>query len=234
MKYKFIIMGLLLLVVAGCTETTTTSTVDGYYSCFSGDTEMISAEFASYAPTSSESDTYEPGEEIDIEILLNNKLPVDIDAGAVKFRLTQNAAIESVFTGAEVVTNNDLYAIDTETCGTEEDEVEIGPLVYQKDIDTKVKETITEIDNTVPLKSYTIAKFNNNTCKNNITSTLLIKFSELIPLKKLFIIYPLVMIIQVHHMLYYYLLKIALIILQKLSYHLVLQHHAIVYIVHRL
>ena len=145
MKYKFIIIGLLLLLVAGCSDTSTVSTVDGYYSCFSGDTEMVEAAFASYAPTSSEADTYEPGEEIDIEIVLGNKMPVDIDEGKIKLRLTQNAAIDTVFSGASVVTNPELYAIDTETCSTEhnEEEAEIGPLIYQKDIDTQVKETIT-------------------------------------------------------------------------------------------
>ena len=50
MKYKFIVMALLLLVVVGCGETSTVSTVDGYYSCFSSDTDMIDAVFADYAP----------------------------------------------------------------------------------------------------------------------------------------------------------------------------------------
>tara|TARA_Y100000310_G_scaffold340693_1_gene437371 strand:+ start:4025 stop:4936 length:912 start_codon:yes stop_codon:yes gene_type:complete len=142
MNYKLIGLMLLLFVVAGCAESGTTSTTEGYYSCFGDEDQMIEAYFADYAPLSSESNTYQPGEQIDIEVVLDNKMPLEIPESQVKVRLTGDAAIDTIFSGASVETNPVLYAADQDTCSANDDEVNIGPLIYQKELDTKISKEI--------------------------------------------------------------------------------------------
>lgn len=141
MNYKLIGLMVLLLTIAGCTGETT-STMEGYYSCFGDDTTMIDAYFAEYAPMSSEANTYQPGEGIDVEVILENKMPIEISEGKVKVRLMGEAAVDTTFSGAKVVTNPELYAVDQQTCMINEEEIELGPISYLKNIDTKISKDI--------------------------------------------------------------------------------------------
>jgi hypothetical protein len=143
LKKGVILLSLLaILFISACTTTTTSYGVDGAYSCFGDDEKMITAEFAEFAPVSSEASPYAPGEDIDVEIVLKNKLTRDIPEGNVKIRLTGDAAIDSIFSGAQVVSAESLFGIDSETCREEDIEVELGPIVYQGDVTTKVSREI--------------------------------------------------------------------------------------------
>ena len=132
-----------LLLISACTTTQTSSSVQGAYStCYGDDSQMITAEFANFAPVSSESSPYRPGEDIDVEVVLTNKLPSDIDAGKVKVRLTGETAISSIFSGAQVVSADKLYSSDPDTCSLETTEVNIGPIVYEGLTTTKISKTV--------------------------------------------------------------------------------------------
>lgn len=133
-----------LLFILACASTQTTSGVEGAYAaCFGDDTQMVTATFADFAPVSSETAPYHPDEDIEIQVDLVNKNTQDIDSGKLKVKLTGDAAHSSIFSGANVVSADTLYAIDPETCLTETSDVEIGPLTYQVDITTKVSKEIT-------------------------------------------------------------------------------------------
>lgn len=137
----FFILGLIFLFA--CTPAARTSGVEGAYAnCYGDETQMVIAEFAAFAPVSSETAPYHPGEDIDIEVSLVNQNTQDIDAGDVKVRLF-GEALTSIFSGAQVKSADALYAIDPETCITETSEVEIGPLKYEGDTTTKITKEIT-------------------------------------------------------------------------------------------
>jgi hypothetical protein len=142
MKKSLIILLLLVLAVAGCTTQKTTGGVTGAYAnCYGGEQQMVTAAFADYAPVSLEESPYAPGEEIDVEVILNSKYSDDITKA--KVRLTGDAAIDTIFSGAKEGNAGTLYAIDSETCLQEPTEVEVGPIIYKGDITTKVSKEIT-------------------------------------------------------------------------------------------
>ena len=133
-----------LLLITGCTTGKTSTGVIGAYStCYGDETQMITAQFADFAPVSSEENPYTAGEDIDIEVILTNKFTKDIEAGMVKVRLTGDSAIDSIFSGAQEVSADTLYAIDTQTCLEETTEVNLGPITYQGDISTPINKEIT-------------------------------------------------------------------------------------------
>jgi hypothetical protein len=140
-EYIFMIFLLGILFISGCGGETETTT-EGYYNCHSGDITMIDAYFYEYAPLSAAESPYQAGEEIDIEVILENKMPEDIDAGKVKVRLKGDAAIDSIFSGAQLATSSELYGIDKDTCTVSEDEVELGPIVYEQDLTTEITKEI--------------------------------------------------------------------------------------------
>jgi hypothetical protein len=132
-----------IFFLSACTtDTGSVSGVDGAYTCFGDEEQMVLAEFAEFAPVSSEDSPYQPGEEIDIEVVLTNKLPTDIDAGNLKVKLTGEAAIGTIFSGASEESATLLYGTDPQTCLEEEIEIDIGPIVYQGDITTKINKEI--------------------------------------------------------------------------------------------
>lgn len=147
MKLKHLIFGVFLIglfILAGCTSSKTTNGPQGaYVACYGDEKKMITAAFDEFAPVSSETSPYQAGEEIETNVKLTNKFPEDIDTGKVKVRLTGDAAIESVFTGAKEVSADTLYGADIQTCLTEETDVDAGPIVYQGDISTKISKEIT-------------------------------------------------------------------------------------------
>ncbi|MBT3984697.1 hypothetical protein HOD38_01680 [archaeon] len=140
-NYTIAVILLGILFISGCGGQTTTTT-EGYYGCFSGETSMIDAYFYEYAPFSSEASPYRPGEEIDVNVILENKMPEDLDAGKVMIRLKGDAAIESIFTGSSIVENPSLYSIDKDTCTVSDEEVELGPLLYEPELTTKITKEI--------------------------------------------------------------------------------------------
>lgn len=140
LKYYLILLGL-IIIIAGCDSNTTTTT-EGYYKCFSGNTQMISAVFDSYSPISFENSPYVKNEEIPVEVVLTNNMPEEIEPGKVKVKLKGDAAISSIFEGAKIATNPKLYAIDSENCFTSDENVELGPIRYQSKITTKVSKEI--------------------------------------------------------------------------------------------
>ena len=143
-KSVLILLVLSLFVLSSCTETTTKSGPVGEYANCNGDNlQMITASFADFAPVSSETNSYQPGEEIDIEIILINQYTRDIAEGNAKVRLTGDAAISSIFSGAQEVIADTLYSIDPETCLEETTEVSIGPIIYNGEISSKISKEIT-------------------------------------------------------------------------------------------
>ncbi len=143
-KSVLILLALSLFVLSSCTTTTTTSGPTGEYaSCNGDDLQMITAAFADFAPVSSETNPYQPGEEIDIEVILTNKYTREIVEGNAKVRLTGDTAISSIFSGAQQVTADTLYAIDSQTCLEETTEVEVGPIVYNGEISSKIAKEVT-------------------------------------------------------------------------------------------
>lgn len=139
-RYLFL-FGLVFLVA--CTTQTTTTGVEGAYQCYAGETQMVTAAFADFAPESSETSPYEIGEEIPIEVVLTNFFSDDIDAGNAKVLLTGEAGTADIFSGTKSGTAETLYAIDPETCLTEQTEVILGPLTYQVSETTKITKEIT-------------------------------------------------------------------------------------------
>jgi len=139
--YIFMIFLLGILFISGCAGTET-STTEGYYGCFSGDTTMIDAYFYDYAPLSSSDSPYQAGEDIDVEVILENKMPEDIDVGKIKVRLKGDSAIATIFSGAKLVTSPELFGIDKDTCTVAEEEVELGPIVYEQDLTTEITKEI--------------------------------------------------------------------------------------------
>ena len=143
-KSVLILLVLSLFVLSSCTQTTTKSGPSGEYANCNGDeSQMITAAFADFAPVSSESNAYQPGEDIDVEVILTNLYSREIAEGKAKDRLTGDAAISTIFSGAEEIISDKLYAIDPETCLEETTEVEVGPIVYNGEISSKISKEIT-------------------------------------------------------------------------------------------
>lgn len=143
-KVVLAVLAFALLLVSACTTETSSSGVQGAYArCFGDDPQMVTADFADFAPVSSEANPYQSGEDIDVEVVLTNLFSQDIPAGAAKARLTGDAAISSLFTGAKEVSADTLYAIDPETCLQETTELDLGPIQYQGEISTKIQKEIT-------------------------------------------------------------------------------------------
>lgn len=143
-KSVLILLVLSLFVLSSCTQTNIKDGPAGEYANCNGDgPQMVTAAFADFAPVSSETNAYQPGEDIDIEIILTNKYTRDIAEGNAKVRLTGDAAISSIFSGAQEVSADTLYAIDTETCIEETTEVSIGPIIYNGEITSKISKEIT-------------------------------------------------------------------------------------------
>ncbi len=135
----FFVILFLMIFLVGCSQE---SAINGGYYKYSGD-KMIEASFVKDAPVSLENAPYEPGEEIDIAVELINRLPVNIEPGRVRVRLTGDAAMPNFFEGAKEVTNPLLEGINPETGATNPEEIELGPIKYVGDIIGKVKKTIT-------------------------------------------------------------------------------------------
>lgn len=140
---KTLILTLILatiLLLTGCQQqAATTSTA--YYK-YTGD-KAVEAKFLEGSPTSSEVDTYQSRENIEVVVELVNKLPEEMPAGHIKARLTGDAAIPSFFEGAQESSNQLLFAIDPETGVATPEEVELGPIRYVGDLATKVQKKIT-------------------------------------------------------------------------------------------
>ncbi len=133
-----------VLFIAACTTSNTTSGVVGVYvNCNGDETQMVTAIFADFAPVSSEVNPYQAGDDIDTEVVLINKNTEDISSGKAKVRLTGDAAISTIFSGAQQKSAETLYAIDPDTCLEETTEVDVGPIVYEGEITTKVSKEFT-------------------------------------------------------------------------------------------
>ncbi|MFH0752448.1 MAG: hypothetical protein V1914_02510 [archaeon] len=128
-----------LLLLSGCQQQTTST---GSYYKYTG-LKAISAKFLEGSPTSSEIDTYQKGENIDIIIELINHLPEEVEVGQAKVRLTGDAAITTFFTGAQEKTNPRLLSINTDTGVATPEEVETGPIRFVGDLTTKISKKIT-------------------------------------------------------------------------------------------
>ena len=152
----FFLLGIALL--SACTTQQTSSGVVGAYAdCYGDETQMVSASFADFAPVSSEANPYQAGDDIDVEVILTNKFTEDIDSGKAKVRLTGDAAIDTIFSGASEESSGVLYGIDPETCTEETTEVDVGPIVYQGEITTTVNKEITGLycyEEPVVVKAY--------------------------------------------------------------------------------
>ncbi|MAG78600.1 hypothetical protein CL616_04525 [archaeon] len=143
LKKEYIVITFLLgiLFITGCAGEQATTT-EGYYGCYSGETSMIDAAFYDWAPLSSQDSPYQPGEDIDVEIVLENKLPEEIKEGKVKVRLRGDAINDKIFSGSQLISAPTLYDIDDETCTTSEEDVELGPIVYLPDLNTEIVKEI--------------------------------------------------------------------------------------------
>ncbi len=128
-----------LLLLSGCTQQTASST--GYYK-YTG-AKAIEAKFLDGSPASSEIDTYQRNENIEIIVELINRLTEEVPAGQVKVRLTGDAAIATFFTGAKESANPILAEIDSTTGIATPEEVELGPIRYAGDLTTKMQKKIT-------------------------------------------------------------------------------------------
>lgn len=138
----FFLLGIVFL--SACTTSNKSSSVTGAYVTCNGDaTQMVTAAFADFAPVSSETSPYQPGDGIDVDVELVNKDTADIPAGNVKARLTGDAAISTIFSGGQQKSADTLYAIDPDTCLEQNTEVSLGPIVYQGDITTKISKELT-------------------------------------------------------------------------------------------
>ncbi|MDP3727898.1 MAG: hypothetical protein Q8R18_00445 [bacterium] len=147
-----------IIFISACTTSKTTSGVTGAYANCNGDeTQMVSAAFADFAPVSSETNPYQAGDDIDVEVVLINKFSDDIDAGKARVRLTGDAAINTIFSGAQEKNAETLYSIDPDTCLEETTEVDVGPIVYEGDITTTINKEITGLycyEEPVVVKAY--------------------------------------------------------------------------------
>jgi len=141
MKKILVLIPLLsiILILAGCTQQATTQT--GYYK-FTGN-KAVEARFLEGSPASSEIDTYQKNENIDVVVEMINNLPEDLPAGKVKARLTGDAAVAAFFSGSKESTSPKMFAIDADTGVATPEEVELGPIRYVGDLTTKVSKTIT-------------------------------------------------------------------------------------------
>src|SRR3990167_4557263 len=111
-KEVIITFVLTLIFLSACTTQQTTSGVTGAYAnCNGDDTQMVSAAFADFAPVSSETNPYQAGDDIDVEVVLTNKFSDDIDTGKARVRLTGDAAITSIFSGAQEKNAEKLFGI---------------------------------------------------------------------------------------------------------------------------
>src|SRR3989339_681757 len=128
-----------LLLMSGCQQGVT-GTPEAYYK-FTGD-KAIDAKFLEGSPASSEIDTYQKRENVDVVVELINRMTEDVPAGKVKVRLTGDAAVKTFFEGATEEQNSALYAIDTETGIATPEEVDLGPIRYVGDLTTKVSKKI--------------------------------------------------------------------------------------------
>lgn len=138
-----LLIGLLTVCLAlvGCTENGSSDTGEGYYK-YTG-SKAVEASFVEGSPYTSQANRYEEGENIDIEVELENRLTDDIPSGRIKVRLTGEAAISNLFSGAKTVTlSKQLDGIDEETGGGDTEIVELGPIKYVGDVTSLVKKTI--------------------------------------------------------------------------------------------
>lgn len=143
-KEVFTLLLFTFIFLSACTTQQTSSGVTGAYAnCNGDDTQMVTAAFADFAPVSSEANPYQAGDDIDVEVVLTNKYTGDIDSGNAKVRLTGDAAIDTIFSGAQEKSAETLFSIDADTCLEETTEVDVGPIVYQGDITTTVNKEIT-------------------------------------------------------------------------------------------
>jgi len=143
MRKGVILLLLAILFLYGCTTQAPSGVLGVYANCNGDDTQMVTAAFADFAPVSLETSPYQAGEDIDVEVILVNKHSEDIDAGSVKVKLTGEAAMEDIFSGADVQEAEMLYAIDPETCLEEDTEIDMGPIVYEKTTTTTISKEIT-------------------------------------------------------------------------------------------
>ena len=152
----FLLLG--IIFISACTTQKNTSGVTGAYAeCYGDETQMVTASFADFAPVSSETSPYQAGDDIDVEVVLTNKFTGDIDSGKAKVRLTGDAAIDTIFSGAREESAETLYAIDSQTCLEETTEVDVGSIIYQGDITTTVSKEITGLycyEEPVVVKAY--------------------------------------------------------------------------------
>lgn len=132
-----------MIFIAACTTQTSTGVTGAYANCFGDENQMVTAQFADFAPVSSEANPYQSREDIDVEVELTNKYTSDIAANNVKVRLTGDAAIPTIFSGAKVASAETLYAIDPQTCLTQATEANVGPIKYQGTITTKENKELT-------------------------------------------------------------------------------------------
>jgi hypothetical protein len=135
-----------ILFITACesgTQDTTGPASGAYIDCYGDEAQMITAEFDPFAPVSSLDSPYGSGEEIDVEVILKNKLPYDIDEGKVKVRLTGESAINTIFAGAHETTAGQLFGSDVDTCLEEEVTVDVGPITYAGTTTTKISKEIT-------------------------------------------------------------------------------------------
>lgn len=163
-----------VVFLSACTTSTKTGSVTGAYAtCNGDDTQMVTATFADFAPVSSEESPYQPGDDIDTEIVLTNKYTKDIDSGNVKVRLTGDAAIDTIFSGAREETAETLYAIDPDTCLEETTETDVGPIVYNGEITTKISKELTGLycyEEPVVVKAYLYYTADSNEIGENLPS----------------------------------------------------------------
>ncbi|MFH0798375.1 MAG: hypothetical protein V1906_03115 [Candidatus Woesearchaeota archaeon] len=138
---SLILLSIVLIVIAGCSGQTGTTGVVGPYKV-SGN-QLIEANFIKDAPTTLDTDPYQPNEKIDVFVELRNKHTEEVPAGYVKVRLTGDAAIPNFFSGAREIVAPALSSYDIVSGQPSPEEVDLGPLVYIGDLPTKLSKTIT-------------------------------------------------------------------------------------------
>ncbi len=152
----FLFLGVVFLS-ACTTQQTSTGVTGAYVNCYGDETQMVTAAFADFAPVSSETSPYQAGDDVDVEVILTNKFTDSIASGKARVRLTGDAAIDTIFSGAQEENADILYGIDPETCVEETTEVDVGPIVYQGEITTTVNKEITGLycyEQPVVVKAY--------------------------------------------------------------------------------
>lgn len=128
-----------IIFLSGCKEEE--ATAPSYYK-YTGD-KAVEAKFLEGSPTSSEIDTYQQKENIEVVVELINRLTEEVEAGKVKVRLTGDAAIVTFFEGAREASNPKMFAIDPNTGVATPEEADLGPIKYVADLETKVQKKIT-------------------------------------------------------------------------------------------